>query len=311
MTPSSPARSDNGLDRDSGEIDDGADDHFDKQRLQTPPNSSSRLENLPAEIRDQILFNMPALPALHALILASPVMHAQYQSNRNTLLGACLGRDLDGLLVDAYACVMSRVGKIGSPRTNEKIAAFLDSYRGWLSGSRSGLNLGVNAIAPSLVRWLASFHRTVVQPLARQYGTWALANLTKELTEGDQTIGLTRSEEIRICRALYRYHTYQHLFGRNKGKRRGYFAHHEINERFFCLFDPWDAEAVGCIELFLRQRYETIFDDVKADLHYESERFWSANGTFHPQGSFDLVAEHESRHHHVPVGVSTADFDRQ
>ena len=114
-------------------------------------------------------------------------------------------------------------------------------------------------------------------------------------TKAVASIGLTRSEEIRIFRALYRYHTYQHLFGRNKGKRRGWFRHHQVHELFFCLFDPWETEAVGCIELFLRQIYENIFNDIKEDLRYENPRFWSETGAFNGEKSFDLDAEHDSK----------------
>ena len=277
-------------DGDSTDHDLGIDENFSTHWLQ---NQCLSLESLPAELRDQIMSNAPDLPTLHSLILASPVMHAQYLSNRNNLLRACVNRELDGFFVDAYACVMSRVCEIGSPRTDEKVTAFLDSYRGWLSG------LLPDAPSASKVRWLAAFHRCVVRPLALQYSTWALGNLRNgTLSSGAKavaSIGLTRSEEIRIFRALYRYHTYQHLFGRNKGKRRGWFRHHQVLELFFCLFDPWEAEAIGCIELFLRQIYENIFNDIKADLRYENPRFWTETGTFNGGKWFDLDAEHDSK----------------
>ena len=53
---------------------------------------------------------------------------------------------------------------------------------------------------------------------------------------------------------LHTFNRYLHIapfyiiFGQNQGKRHGGFRHHEINEVFFCLFDPWEAEAIGCIE---------------------------------------------------------------
>ena len=267
------------------------------------PGSSSGLENLPAELRDQVIFNMPDLPTLRSLVKASPVMHAQYQSNRNSLLGACLGRELDGFFVDAYACVMSRVREIGSPRTDEKITAFLDSYGGWLSGS--GPRPDMNSLDPGNVRWLAAYHVSVAQPLARRYSVWALANFkngasssgANEVAEGEQGLKLTRSEEIRIFRALYRYETYYHLFGRNTGTRWGGFRHHEINELFFGLFDPWEVEAVGCIEIFVRQKYTDIFKEIKADLHPTNPRFRHENGSFNPDGSFNLDLEGEGMYH--------------
>ncbi|RYP13395.1 hypothetical protein DL767_010753 [Monosporascus sp. MG133] len=286
--------------------EDAADEHFasNKRRLETE-GSSSCLENLPAELRSQILSSMPDLPTLRSLVHASPILHEQYRCDRNKVLRACLDRELDGFLVDAYATLMSRVRELGSPRTDEKITGFLDTYRGWLSGSLPRPD--VNSVDPGYVRWLAAYHISVARPLARLYSEWALANLRKAASSsavqeraaenpaahGDLEIRLSRSEEIRVFRALYRYETYYHLFGRNQGERHGGFRHHEINEFFFCLFDPWEAEAVGCIELFVRQRYEEIFNSVKGALHPKNTRFRLENGTYNPEGSFDLDGEHD------------------
>ncbi|KAL2139007.1 hypothetical protein VTI28DRAFT_5912 [Corynascus sepedonium] len=247
------------------------------------------LETLPAELRDQILPSAPDLPTLGSLVHASPVLHAQYLSNRDALLRACVARELDGFFIDAHACFMSRVSSIGSPRTNEKITAMLDAYRGRLSGSSPRVD--VYSVKPGIIRWLAAFHQNVARPLARRYSTWALANLTKasssspEDNEAEErkaaaeepNIMLSRSEKIRIFRALYRYETYYYLFGRNRGKRRGMIPLEEINNIFFCLFDPWEAEALGCIDVFVRHKYKRIFDQVKDDIHVLSMDYF--NGT--------------------------------
>jgi hypothetical protein len=124
------------------------------------------VENLPAELRDHILFSVPDLLTLQTFVGASPMMHAQYRSNRDAIIRASVARDMDGLLVDAYACVMSRVHAMGKPRTKEKIIAHLEAYRGWILGSL----IDVDAMRPSYVRWLSAF----IKPLARQYSTWAL-----------------------------------------------------------------------------------------------------------------------------------------
>jgi hypothetical protein len=292
-----------------------------QQHSDAPPSCpSSSLESLPAELRDKVLLHIPDLPTLRSLTHASPVMHAQYRSNRDRLLRACLERELDGFFVDAYACVMSRVDVLGRVRTDEKITAFCESYRGWLKSS--GRRPDVHSTSAGYVRWLAAFHVRVARPLARRYSTWALANLTKATSSsadqdtdrtstgstatatpirtatataaaGDRDMSLSRSEEIRIFRALYRYETFCHLFGRNRGSRRGGFRHHMVNEVFFCLFDPWEAEAVGCIDLFLRQKYEDIFAEVKEHLHPDNPKFMQPNGVLNPEGSIDLDIEYE------------------
>lgn len=68
-----------------------------------------------------------------------------------------------------------------------------------------------------------------------------------------------------------------------------------MNGLFFCLFNPWEAEAIGCIELFVRLRYEDLFDQVTEDLHPRNTRFRQANGVFNPTGSFDLNAERDGK----------------
>ncbi|KAJ8122620.1 hypothetical protein ONZ43_g1232 [Nemania bipapillata] len=251
-----------------------------------PSSSSSRLEDLPAELRVLILSAAPDLLTLRALVRASPVLHAQYRNDRMRILRACMDREMDGLLVDAYATVMSRAGKLGE-RTDQTITDFLDLYKSWLSGSMPVLD--IKTIRPSRLRWMAAYHISVARPLALSYGNWALTNLERAVlsstgqqgatasdieeaaavggeehraTEHGYDIELSRSEEIRIFRALYRHETYHHLFGQNTARRVGAFRHHEVHALFFCLFDPWEAEAVGCIDTFVRAAYGFIFDQI-------------------------------------------------
>ncbi|RMD44030.1 hypothetical protein DV735_g1076, partial [Chaetothyriales sp. CBS 134920] len=242
-------------------------------------DSSSPLERLPGELRLRVLTSIPDLTTLRSLVHASPVLHASYFHNRDTVLRTCLGRELDGLLVDAYATLMSRVGTLGSPRTNEMIVSFLDGYKGWLSGSSPCPEL--ESISPSSLRWMAAFQAFVARPLALRYAGSALANLREDTAADTAAAAMagipaesediddcrSRSEEIRVLRALYRFQTFCHLFGRNKGQRVGGFDLHQIIEVFFGLFEPWEAEAVGCIELFVRDKYEDIFHEVKEDIN--------------------------------------------
>lgn len=303
------------LDPDAGDSDRqgskavGDEHHANRERRLSTGDSSSRLEKLPAELRSHVLMSSPGLSTLRSLVHASPVLHAQYRHDRNNILRACLARELDGLVVDASATVMSRVSNLGAPRTDEMITAFLDTYRGLLSGSTPPADV-LESLKPGNVHWLAAFHLCVARPLASQYSKWALVVLSKAASslavkkedaglpavQGGCDTRLSRSEEIRILRAIYRYETFQHLFGRNHGNRHGGFRDHEINELFFSLFDPWEVEAIGCFEIFVSQSYEDIFDRVAADLHDTNPRFTSKNGIFNPSGSFDLVAEHDGKH---------------
>ncbi|RFU75927.1 hypothetical protein TARUN_6330 [Trichoderma arundinaceum] len=239
--------------------------------------SSSPLENLPAELRHKLLMSMPDLPSLKAIVHASPLMHAQYLYSRGTILRSCLGRELGGLFVDAFATLKSRVSILGSPRTNGMIEGFLDSYNGWLFGLT---RLSVATTGSSSVR------------------KWALENLYTgtshllgEEKKKDVSLELQRSEEIRIFRAIYRCETFHHLFGNNRGRRRGAFRFNEVNEFFLCLFNPWEVEEIGCIDLFVRDNYEGLFNQVKADLSPSNTRFLQPNGILNPDGSVDISME--------------------
>lgn len=295
--------------------------------------SCSPLESLPAELRDQILSSVQDLPTLRSLVHASPVMHAQYMSNRDSLLRACVERELDGLYVHAYACLKSRVHDLGKFRTEEVIAGFLDDYRSWLPLGPSP-RADLDGVDPSHIRWMAAFHLAVARPLTRIYSTWALANLARaataslarerateqqaaELAEGSETMRgvaqettLSRSEEVRIMRALYQCETYHHLFGRNRGPRCNAFRFHEINHIFFSLFDPWESEAVGCIDMFVRQRYDAIFDEVQADLHHTSPRLGKPKGATNRNQLLKFEAEREGNYYPAPTAQAAVGSTR-
>lgn len=59
-----------------------------------------------------------------------------------------------------------------------------------------------------------------------------------------------------------------------------------------CVLNPWEAEALGCIDLFIRDKSRAIFAEVKWDLDDRNPRFWE--GGFDPSGSFDLNVQHNS-----------------
>jgi len=315
--------------RHASDPEDATDEHLagSKQELGgTEKPSSSSLENLPAELRALILLNAPDLPTLYALVHASPVMHAQYLKDRTTILRACMDRELHGFAVDAYFTATSRTCMIKPLRTDDIIVDFIYNYRLLYD---SPIPMDLNSVNPRLLRWMAGFHLRYARPLARLYSNWALSNLRRaiaseaghqeaEATEtetettksqaaeevlkggavaqDDPSIKLSRSEEIRLFRALYRSQTFHHLFGRNQVLRLGALCDFEINELFCSIFHPWDIEAIGCIDIFIRAKYDDIFNRVKADLHPDNPKFMESNGVSTSVRSYDLEAEHYGKH---------------
>ncbi|ROV98074.1 hypothetical protein VMCG_07011 [Cytospora schulzeri] len=273
-----------------------------RERTSTPNSTEITrepfLENIPPELRFQILSSAD-LPTLKSLVRASPTYHTQYKTDRDFILQSCLEAELDGFHVDAYATLKSRVRNLGQRRSDENITEFLGTYRRWVSGPDPDVNIRLTS--PGEVRWLSAFHLSVVLPLAGQFCEWTLANLRRAAVSSAQGISeesqavttgglfmLNKSERIRVLRALYRYETYYHLFGRNKGRRIGWFRHSEITEVFFNIMEPWEAEELGCIDSFIRKRYTDIFNQVKADLHPDHPSFDGKRGRGDPEGSFEL-----------------------
>lgn len=274
-------------------------------RRTEPSEAQTALENLPSELRSQILCSIGDLRTLRSLVRSSPTFHEQYRLNRDNILKHCLESELDGFYIDAFATVRSRVCKLGRKRTNEVITTFLGSYRQWLSGPRDSLAAASYAMSISCsdIHWLCSFHLSVTLPLAEFFCHWAYTNLTRAAASSGNAIQdepaaaqkmdlslISNSERIRIMRAVYRCETYYHLFGRNKGDRWGGFRHSEIAEIFFTIFQPWEAEEIGCVDLFIQTEYTRVFNEVKADLHPDSPGFDDQRGGRGPEpdGSYEL-----------------------
>lgn len=270
-----------------------------------PSEAQTTLENLPPELRSKIIYSIGDLRTLKSLIRSSPTYHEQYRLDRDKILRNCLGTELNGFYVDAFATVKSCVRNLGRKRTGEVITTFLGSYRQWLTVPRESLAAASSAmlISCSDIRWLSSYHLSVILPLTGFFCHWAHTNLARAATSSENAIRdepaairkmdlslISNSERTRIMRALYRYEIYHHLFGYNEGERWGSFMDSEIADIFFTIFQPWEAEEIGCIDLFIEREYTHVFNEVKADLHPKSPRFdhlWNGRG-LEPEGSHEV-----------------------
>lgn len=270
----------------------------------------SHLENLPPELRVKLLLSMPDLETLHSAILASPVLHAQYQNNHDLILRSCLHDQLDGFLPDAIGTLMSRISEIPSPRTNDKINDFLAKYKTWLSDPTACLSLV--SLDISAVHWLVRFHVFIAIPLSKAISRWAMANMSKDTSFHSPAIdaaasgefSLSRPEQCRVLQAIYRTQTYHHLFGANNAKRPGLFRYDAIQEIYFGLFKPWETETIASVDMYIRDFYQHIFDEITEDLDPENPRYFLENGARHLAGSFDLESEGDGKHNPCSTSLS-------
>ncbi|KAF6842625.1 hypothetical protein CMUS01_02941 [Colletotrichum musicola] len=57
---------------------------------------------------------------------------------------------------------------------------------------------------------------------------------------------------------------------------------------FFCLFEPCEVEAIVCIDAFLWQRYDQIFDEIQDDLHEDNPKFYDEDSDWNLCDLHDL-----------------------
>ena len=242
------------------------------------------LENLPPEIRRQLLFILE-LEELRALVLASPVFHQQYLLDRKFLLCKSLEATLRSVTVDASAvCRTSFAACFSDICTGGKITQFLKSYQDRRSSTQ--YSILTDRLTEDEAVGMAAFHSSIIKPLARRYTDWALANLADE-TKNSRSQPLNKTEETRLLRALYRFQLCCNLFGNANYGAFWQPMLREILEMFLCIFEPWEVQEIACIYTFSKEKYNQIFNDIRWDVHKENPKFEGQRPPT-PEGVFNL-----------------------
>ncbi|KAG5999579.1 hypothetical protein E4U43_001984 [Claviceps pusilla] len=252
------------------------------------------LESLLPELRLELLLHMPDLRTLQSLVHASPFFHAQYRESDHKILCTCLKRELDGFCGDAYTTMITRQSRlkktVGRRSRREDIQNILKKYQGWLLEPPTTPDLW--SADPSSVKWLAAYHQDVVQPMVDAYSQWAMYNLNSQLSCCRSSVPWpqrSRSEEIRIYRAVYRYAIFHHLVRFCRGKWPVDAYGYKLNGAFFGLFEPWEVEAIGCIELFFKAKYRLLCKEVAWDLNQRNPKFLQQDGHLRDFDPLSLV----------------------
>jgi hypothetical protein len=265
------------------------------------------LEDFPPDVRRHLLYILE-LEELNALVHASPVFHQQYLLDRRSLLCKCLKKTLRTVTVDAWAVYRSSLADFSDTRTSEKVTQFLESYRDRRSPTQySGVT---ERLTEDEAVGMVAFLSSIIKPLARHYTDWALTNLANETKDSQSHEPLSRTEETRLMRALYRFQLCCNLFGRGRHRtprqpRLG-FQSVDILKIFICIFEPWEIEEIACIYTFSKEKYDQIFRNIRWDVHEENPKFEGRRPPT-PEGAFDLdnscqfcvpsFCDHTSQHH--------------
>ncbi|KAK4041114.1 hypothetical protein C8A01DRAFT_34847 [Parachaetomium inaequale] len=265
-----------------------------EERELTPASQANApLENLPAEIRRQILFSC-GLDELRTLVRASPVFHQQYLLDRKSILCSCLDATLGSTTVEA--CALYRFEILvellqHAPERPEAIARFRHTYDARFSPAL------YSALADQLTETeaisIVAEYSSLIRPIAQQYAGWALENLSKETQrEQHQCEPLSRVEQTRIARALYRFQLCCRMFGSRDDAdvwRLGWVQPGEFNTtKFIHTMEPWEIEQFASVYTFVRAKYEQVFDDIQWDLNPDHPRFQDQQRPPTPDGAFEL-----------------------
>ncbi|KAI1312011.1 hypothetical protein F5Y03DRAFT_341089 [Xylaria venustula] len=129
---------------------------------------------------------------------------------------------------------------------------------------------------------MAGHYLSVVRPQVRRFAHWALENLSSMpmdliLPWDAEDIKISRSEEVRILRAIYRHEVYFHLFGQNLGEHdEGLVDLAEddwpLLERIQPYFDyisrflPWEIEAMDCFNEYVQSQWADILAQFREDV---------------------------------------------
>ncbi|KAI9776310.1 MAG: hypothetical protein M1839_000471 [Geoglossum umbratile] len=232
---------------------------------------NSPLTRLPPELRLQILATLE-LDQLRAMVRASSVLYRDYRRTRRSTLSKCLQVTLGGATADAWAVTRSSLHEVTDVWTREKVTQFLDSYQGQRTSAPNS-HFTKHVTEDQAIR-MAAFHSCIVKPLARRYVDWALTNLSKETKGALDNRLLSKIEETRVLRALYRLQLCCNLFGEGpfnfpQGPYwiRYAFRSIDILKLFLCLFEPWEVEEIVCIHAFAKEKVDRTFKDIRWDEH--------------------------------------------
>lgn len=244
------------------------------------------LENFPAEIRHQLLSNLD-FQGLRALISVSPVYLQQYLLDRKHLLTELCEKTLGSVTIDACAVYESGLVDFSKTRTPKSVTRLLQSYKNRDLSLKDAFN--INDIMS-----IMSFHTSIIMPLARHYIGWAFNNLAKE-TKKDPLQSynepLSRAEETRLVRALYRFQLYCNLFGvgHDHWQRSRWNDDEDKNifKIFLGIYESWEVEEIACVYAFATIKIGQIFYAIRWDVNEDNPKFEGQRPPT-PEGTFDL-----------------------
>ncbi|KAK6832728.1 hypothetical protein RU639_004016 [Aspergillus parasiticus] len=239
---------------------------------------SSRLEALPPEMKYAILFTIPDLASLNALVHASPIFHTLYLSRRKQLLSTVLNRCLQlPVMVEAVAALIALRG-LEERRKNYRpfgILQFLYTYiplRSNLDPTSSPSDtwsmyheqdMDVYDIFTTFTEndpiEMARLH-TIVEYISEDMVCYFLKAIPGPQQQ-ERSITRSPSESFRLQRTIYRLDILRLLCEWTYFKRKPpefKECGQEFYYGFLCIFSPWEMEELKCFQEYVFHHYEEL-----------------------------------------------------
>ena len=257
-------------------------DNRDRQR--------ASLEDVPVEIQQIILHQMPDFTTLQALISASPCYLRAYRSQRHSVMSDVLHRSIHpDVLFDAMAVVEALKLSRNYDDYVPNLKAFVEQYK----TTRVLMDSGVEPIEPSPMVNLWQFHLSVID-VTQDFCDHVLSSHPVTGQSLDHYTSLSPNEVRRIHRAFYRYELFTRLFqepdfyleeqrkrsrDRNWGRtslalQRNSKRSLDAQDRSFLLlaiFKPWEVEEIACVRDHIMRRYDELYSVCKSELQRAME----------------------------------------
>ena len=204
-------------------------------------STSHSLALLPTELAQTILSLLPDSFTLRALVLSASPFYRAFLTAQNLILNAVLHNEFsEGVLPDTMAARMSSYVR---PRNEKEIEEFLSQYQPELQPLPESWSLSDSLKLSRISRSVRYF--------TDDYAAALVVNPVTGIQD-EQPMPLTRTEMVRIERALYRFEVFCNLFRRTDIMSSIMPGDLEEQQHLFLRkFAPWENEQLGCIYHYL------------------------------------------------------------
>ena len=245
------------------------------------------LASLSTELLYEILNQLSSLRDLYALIRASALFYRAFLSTKSSILSRILQNAIHpDVLPDVLAAARaSEIVKLIRSRSQsedddelirQRTIDFLNEYRAHPNNYQPA-NIDNQALLIPLCRLYSSVEfflddftskalSALQNPLLLPYGPHSCKS-SSEIDSLDSLASLSTIERGRLQRAFFRFEIYRKVFHIAEEPRGldPLFSEIEQADLFLPLFAPWEIEELACVNQYLMNTLESVFDGLEDD----------------------------------------------